>query len=426
MFRLLQMLLIATSAFLPSAFLLFSELQPKDLNMSKFKRVLVVFAIAILMFYTIQSFVGIKVYYKKSLCMYPEVQSAFTLTNTERPDNAQDLNIRKAITTGFPNTTSDLSVGSRLTTAKRSDEDTTTAKPTSTTKAINYCPESSPLLHGNLIIPKHKSIFEGNLDPLSYEEISANNPNVQFGGYYPGPANCTPRNSITVIIPYRDREVHLRYLLTYIHLILQRQQTKYRVFVVEQDDNSTFNKGQIMNSGFRYIKGKYGKEFDCYFFHDVDTIGEDDRIIYRCKGGREVVHLSHKIERLRYRFCCGLTIGGVLGLTSSQLEAVNGFPNAYYGWGGEDDDMSKRILEIANFTIYRPPGNYVRFRTLFHEIDGQNPKNPERFKLLKEWKNRAGTDGLNSLQTIIPRVVEFPTHIHIYIKSKPAASNRNP
>ncbi|XP_076820561.1 beta-1,4-galactosyltransferase 2-like isoform X1 [Clavelina lepadiformis] len=395
--------------------------------MTKFQRTLLVSAAAVLVVYTIQSFIGIRFYYK-SWCMCPQVQSPpkndyfrYIQTRTERPFGAQASNTKNTIRTTseflIERVTSDLSVDSRLTTAAATViDENTTAKPISTAKTVNYCPEVSPLLQGNVVVPRHKNIFEGNLDPLSFEEISAKNPNVQFGGYYPGPANCTATNSVAVVIPYRDREVHLRYLLTYIHLILQRQQIKYRVFVVEQDDNLTFNKGQVMNSAFKYIKGKYGKEFDCYFFHDVDTIGEDDRITYRCKGGREVVHLSHKIERLHYRFCCGLTIGGVLGLTSSQLEAVNGFPNAYHGWGGEDDDMNNRILEIANFTIYRPPEDYVRFRTLFHEVDDQNPKNPERFKLLKGWKDRAATDGLNSLQTIITRVAECLTHTHIYIK----------
>lgn len=34
--------------------------------------------------------------------------------------------------------------------------------------------------------------------------------------------------------------------------------------------------------------------------------------------------------------------GGVSGLTVKQFKEVNGFPNAFWGWGGEDDDLWNR------------------------------------------------------------------------------------
>jgi hypothetical protein len=46
--------------------------------------------------------------------------------------------------------------------------------------------------------------------------------------------------------------------------------------------------------------------------------------------------------------------GGVTALTVSQMSAVNGFSNDYWGWGGEDDDMSQRIRRGAKLQIERP------------------------------------------------------------------------
>lgn len=34
--------------------------------------------------------------------------------------------------------------------------------------------------------------------------------------------------------------------------------------------------------------------------------------------------------------------GGVSGLTVEQFKKINGFPNAFWGWGGEDDDLWNR------------------------------------------------------------------------------------
>ena len=37
-------------------------------------------------------------------------------------------------------------------------------------------------------------------------------------------------------------------------------------------------------------------------------------------------------------------VGGVLALSSDQLNNVNGYSNLYWGWGAEDDDMSLRYV----------------------------------------------------------------------------------
>jgi len=34
--------------------------------------------------------------------------------------------------------------------------------------------------------------------------------------------------------------------------------------------------------------------------------------------------------------------GGVSGMTANQFRKINGFPNAFWGWGGEDDDLWHR------------------------------------------------------------------------------------
>lgn len=38
--------------------------------------------------------------------------------------------------------------------------------------------------------------------------------------------------------------------------------------------------------------------------------------------------------------------GGVSGLTVEQFQKINGFPNAFWGWGGEDDDLWNRYCLI--------------------------------------------------------------------------------
>jgi len=46
--------------------------------------------------------------------------------------------------------------------------------------------------------------------PPTFEEIAIKYRKVELGGYYPGPGNCSARQTIAVIVPFRDREEHLR------------------------------------------------------------------------------------------------------------------------------------------------------------------------------------------------------------------------
>ena len=34
--------------------------------------------------------------------------------------------------------------------------------------------------------------------------------------------------------------------------------------------------------------------------------------------------------------------GGIVSFSASDMRRINGFPNTFWGWGGEDDEMQKR------------------------------------------------------------------------------------
>jgi N-terminal region of glycosyl transferase group 7 len=68
---------------------------------------------------------------------------------------------------------------------------------------------------------------------LSTGELELQHVELAAGGKW-APNSCMPRQNIAVIIPYRDREEHLRALLSILHPMLQRQQLQYTIYVVEQ------------------------------------------------------------------------------------------------------------------------------------------------------------------------------------------------
>ncbi|KAJ1351072.1 hypothetical protein KIN20_007014, partial [Parelaphostrongylus tenuis] len=142
-------------------------------------------------------------------------------------------------------------------------------------------------------------------------------------------------NLIAVIIPFRDREAHLKILLNYMHSMLTKQKLDYSIIVVEPVDQ-TFNRAKLFNVGFVEALKIY--DWQCFLFHDVDLIPEDDRNLHYCplKNPR---HMAVAVNKFDYKLIYARTFGGSSALTVKQFRKVNGFSNRYWGWGGEDDDM---------------------------------------------------------------------------------------
>lgn len=58
-------------------------------------------------------------------------------------------------------------------------------------------------------------------------------PDLLAGGHW-RPLNCTARDKVAILIPYRNRETHLYILLRNLHPFLQHQLIDYTIFVIEQ------------------------------------------------------------------------------------------------------------------------------------------------------------------------------------------------
>ena len=67
----------------------------------------------------------------------------------------------------------------------------------------------------------------------SWQEVIKKHSDISHGGRH-RPSDCRARQRVAVIIPYRDRERHLRLLLYHVITIFKRHQMHFRIFVVEQ------------------------------------------------------------------------------------------------------------------------------------------------------------------------------------------------
>lgn len=56
---------------------------------------------------------------------------------------------------------------------------------------------------------------------------------VRPGGKHK-PINCVSRNKVAIIIPYRQRESHLKVFCNHMHPFLKRQELDYGIYIVNQ------------------------------------------------------------------------------------------------------------------------------------------------------------------------------------------------
>ncbi|XP_062064072.1 beta-1,4-galactosyltransferase 1 [Lepus europaeus] len=266
---------------------------------------------------------------------------------------------------------------------------------------LPVCPEESPLLVGPMLI-------EFNI-PVDLELLAKQNPEVKVGGRYT-PKDCISPHKVAIIIPFRNRQEHLKYWLYYLHPILQRQQLDYGIYVINQAGDSMFNRAKLLNIGFQEALKDY--DYNCFVFSDVDLIPMDDHNAYRCFS--QPRHISVAMDKFGFSLPYVQYFGGVSALSKDQFLAINGFPNNYWGWGGEDDDIFNRLV-FKGMSISRPNAVVGRCRMIRHSRDKKNEPNPQRFDRIAHTKETMRSDGLNSLTYQVLDIQRNPLYTKITV-----------
>ncbi|XP_071204997.1 beta-1,4-galactosyltransferase 5 [Salvelinus alpinus] len=261
-----------------------------------------------------------------------------------------------------------------------------------------YLPDSFTYLSSQICperLPSMKGRLEVNMSEMALEDVERvllnAEPSMTLRGYWK-PRDCVPRWKVAILVPFRNRHEHLPILLRHLIPALQRQRLQFAFYVVEQVGSEPFNRAMLFNVGFR--EAMRDLDWDCMVFHDVDHMLENDRNYYGC--GDMPRHFAVKLNKYSYMLPYNEFFGGVSGLTVEQFTKINGFPNAFWGWGGEDDDLWNRV-QYANYTVSRPHGELGRYMSIPHHHRGE-VQFLGRYTLLRRSKERQSLDGLNNLQ----------------------------
>ena len=98
--------------------------------------------------------------------------------------------------------------------------------------------------------------------------------------------------------------------------VLVRQNIKFGFYLINQSGNNLFNRAKLLNIGFDYVSDL--DEFDCFIFHDVDLILENDKAIYKCIDG-VAQHYSGYIDKFDYKLLYKQLFGGITGQSWTEL-----------------------------------------------------------------------------------------------------------
>jgi|TARA_B100000287_G_C20661330_1_gene790226 hypothetical protein len=142
------------------------------------------------------------------------------------------------------------------------------------------------------------------------------------------------KHKLGVIVPYRDREQHLRKFIPNITEYLSKNNIDYSIIIVEQKDQRPFNRGKLLNIGFELLQD----ECDYFTFHDVDMLPLDADYSYVDKP----IHIATQLSSEDYELQFPSYFGGVTLFNKDDFKTINGYSNEYFGWGFEDDDLLYR------------------------------------------------------------------------------------
>lgn len=281
-------------------------------------------------------------------------------------------------------------------------EKTTEATEYDPEKPLKRCPDTPPNLVGPLLV-EFNSVRT--LDGVR-KEIG---PPLQLGGRYK-PKECIPHQKVAIIIPFRNRHEHLIHWLYYLHPILIRQQQDYGVYVINQYGDGVFNRAKLMNVGF--VEASKDYDYDCFVFSDIDLVPLDDRNLYKCFDNPR--HLAVAMDKFNFHLPYNTYFGGVSSLSKEQFLKINGFPNTYWGWGGEDDDIYRRVVH-RRMSVSRPDSYTGRYRMVKHQRDLHNEPNPANPDKLNRAERTMDRDGINSLKYTVKEIIKDVLYTYITV-----------
>lgn len=212
----------------------------------------------------------------------------------------------------------------------------------------------------------------------------------------------------TILVPFREQKEQKRgeQLKKFISHI-NRYHPDWNVLVIEQsEDGRKFNRGALLNIGTK-IAEKAGLEYVIH--HDVDLLPLMKIVPYYTAIPEKPIHIG-KIWTTKYDSVTFL--GGIISIKIEDMKKINGYPNTFWGWGGEDN-MFRVRLKDKNIDVYQPTLRNEGIKELKH-VDTRSLRQLRNMRVWEdqeEERKHIGREGYKNTKYDILNVEEITPNI---------------
>ncbi len=184
--------------------------------------------------------------------------------------------------------------------------------------------------------------------------------------------------------PVEDRTAQLDRFIKHFKQLCPQFPNNYFILVSEQElPKKYFNRGQICNIGIRYFKSNVGTP-SVLIIHDVDILPNQNMFKKYNLVSKSYCLMPIQSDTYNTTYSYKLTTGSAVFLTTiDTYTRCNGYPNNYWGWGGEDNALDIRYR--ANKIKLKYNNDPVDD---FESIDTQRTTNAAKMAFLRKNKIR--------------------------------------
>jgi hypothetical protein len=213
-----------------------------------------------------------------------------------------------------------------------------------------------------------------------------------------------PKGTPTLIVPYRDQQEQKRSeQLDTFKKHMKRWHPNWPVIIVEQADEEKFNRGALLNIGTRYAQ-KMKAEYVVY--HDVDLIPLSPLVPYYETFPEQPLHIG---TAYKGKYGGPGFIGQVLSMSMKDVKTSNGYPNMFWGWGGEDDALRNR-LKKKGIQVLQP-----QISSGFKVLEHLDTRKIPGAKNMTKWEDVQGDTGRHGFNDVKWKLLEQQEDKNIFL-----------